>query len=99
MARIGFLINPIAGMGGRVGLKGTDDVVGKAVELGAQPVAPLRALLALREIQRRLLEQTPLLALQWITCPNSMGAETLVAAGVKGFEVIGELRKATTAAP
>ena len=98
MARVGFLINPIAGMGGRVGLKGTDDVVGKAVELGAQPVAPLRALLALREIQRRLLEQSPPLALHWITCPNSMGAETLVAAGVKGFEVIGELRKVTTAA-
>lgn len=98
MSRIGFLTNPIAGMGGRVGLKGTDGMVGKAVELGAQPVAPLRALLALREIQRRLLEQTPPLALEWITCPNGMGAETLMAAGVKSFEVIGELRNPTTAA-
>ena len=97
MARIGFLINPIAGMGGRVGLKGTDDVVGKALELGAQPAAPLRALLALREIQRRLLEQTPPLPLEWVTCPDGMGADTLTDAGVKSFEVIGELRKPTTA--
>ena len=31
MTSIGFLINPVAGMGGRVGLKGTDDVADEAV--------------------------------------------------------------------
>jgi predicted polyphosphate/ATP-dependent NAD kinase len=43
MNRIGFLINSIAGMGGRVGLKGTDGVVDKATELGAPPTAHLKA--------------------------------------------------------
>jgi predicted polyphosphate/ATP-dependent NAD kinase len=42
MARIGFLINPIADMGGRVGLKGTDSVAAEAARRGAQPVANAR---------------------------------------------------------
>ncbi|ELZ24323.1 ATP-NAD/AcoX kinase [Halosimplex carlsbadense 2-9-1] len=47
MRRIGVLVNPIAGMGGRVGLKGTDGKVGEARERGAEPRAPERARTAL----------------------------------------------------
>ncbi|MFC6836285.1 ATP-NAD kinase family protein [Halomarina ordinaria] len=43
MRRIGFLLNPVAGMGGRVGLKGTDGKVEEARALGAEPRAPDRA--------------------------------------------------------
>jgi len=43
MRTIGFVVNPIAGMGGRVGLKGTDDKLQQARERGAQPRAPERA--------------------------------------------------------
>lgn len=40
---IGFVVNPIAGMGGRVGLKGTDGKVDEARARGAAPRAPDRA--------------------------------------------------------
>jgi len=47
MRRIGLVVNPIAGMGGPVGLKGTDDKVEEARRRGAEPRAPDRARTAL----------------------------------------------------
>jgi predicted polyphosphate/ATP-dependent NAD kinase len=50
LARIGFLINPIAGMGGAVGLKGTDGLAGQALAKGAKPLAEERAISCLHRL-------------------------------------------------
>jgi len=52
--KLGFIVNPIAGMGGRVGLKGSDsyEILKKARELGAEPESPGRAVEALKKISR-----------------------------------------------
>lgn len=68
---IGFLINPIAGMGGRVGLKGTDNALQQARELGASPIAPSRAIEFLNAL-KRLYPPPPI---KLVTCPRPMGEE------------------------
>ncbi|MDH3661458.1 MAG: ATP-NAD kinase family protein [Alphaproteobacteria bacterium] len=80
--RIGFLINPIAGMGGTVGLKGTDDVVVEARSLGATPSAHCRAEAMLAAL-RPLLENhaTSAADIDWLTCSAAMGADILKKAG------------------
>lgn len=50
LALIGFLINPIAGMGGTVGLKGTDGLAEQALARGARPLASERARVFLNQL-------------------------------------------------
>ncbi|MDG5817327.1 ATP-NAD kinase family protein [Natronococcus sp. A-GB7] len=52
MDTIGVVVNPIAGMGGRVGLKGTDGKVTEARRRGATTRAPERARRALEVLSR-----------------------------------------------
>lgn len=51
MFRLGLVINPVAGIGGRVALKGSDGMVQRARQLGAQPLAQLRTRHALELLQ------------------------------------------------
>jgi predicted polyphosphate/ATP-dependent NAD kinase len=91
--KIGLIVNPVAGMGGSVGLKGTDgrDVLDRAKALGARPVAPERALRALR----RLAAAAPETAL--IACAGVMGGDIARAAGLPVTPLAGP-SGATTAA-
>ncbi|TNF34765.1 MAG: ATP-NAD kinase [Gammaproteobacteria bacterium] len=52
MFRLGLIINPLAGIGGRVALKGSDGeaIVKQAQQLGAQPLAQSRVRSTLEEI-------------------------------------------------
>lgn len=86
---IGFVINPISGMGGAVGLKGTDNVVREAYRKGAIPCSPARAEIALRAIRGR--------DLHLLTCSGSMGEESLVKIGDLSYEVVYHPSANTTA--
>ena len=48
--RLGLVINPLAGLGGSVALKGSDNVAAEALALGAVPMAQQRARQALTEL-------------------------------------------------
>ena len=93
--KIGFLVNPIAGMGGRVGLKGTDDVLDQAIKLGAQPVARQKAEDMLHEFSK-IAPHFP--DLVWMTCEGDMGKNELVHAGMKNIQVVSTPIRVVTSA-
>ncbi len=86
--RVGFVVNPIAGLGGRVGLKGTDDVVELALARGAVPRAGERAVEMLEVLREGLLRASPPQQVHWLTCAGPMGADALRDAGFEAFEIV-----------
>jgi predicted polyphosphate/ATP-dependent NAD kinase len=73
--RIGLIINPVAGMGGSVALKGSDDVIAQAIALGAKAKANDRASIALAAL---IPYQDDV---EIVTAPMKMGQELCQALG------------------
>ncbi|MFP3946804.1 MAG: ATP-NAD kinase family protein [Archaeoglobaceae archaeon] len=88
---LGLIVNPIAGMGGRVGLKGTSpEILEEAKRLGAIPVAPKRAietLKALSELKN---------AFHLITYPEDMGENEAREAGFEPLVIGSDTRRSNT---
>lgn len=78
MLSIGFVVNPVAGMGGAVGLKGTDgnEILEEARRRGAEELASHRAEAALRSIASVGLDAV------FLTCKGIMGEDAFSAAGL-----------------
>ena len=80
MRRIGLVVNPVAGLGGSVGLKGTDNNSGMALLKGAVPHSGARATEARRQVHARDIE--------FLTCTGPMGEESLEAAGIASYRIV-----------
>ncbi len=90
--RLGLVVNPWAGIGGPVGLKGSDGSAtrDRALRLGAAPVAPGRALQMLAALKSS--DPPPL-----ITYPAEMGADKAAEAGLD-HRVLGSIEAGATTA-
>ncbi len=91
MKHLGLIVNPIAGIGGRVGLKGSDglETLKKAKELGARETSPGRATEALKKLIP-LKDQIEL-----ITYPKEMGEDEARSIGFKPH-IIGTIKTLET---
>jgi predicted polyphosphate/ATP-dependent NAD kinase len=89
--KLGVIVNPIAGLGGRVGLKGTDGlkVLRMARNLGAEPESPKRTVEALK-IVSGIKDRIDV-----ITYPHEMGEEECREARLRP-RVIGSIKKGET---
>jgi len=91
--KLGLIVNPIAGLGGRVGLKGSDGAAlqRQAFELGAVPESHRRAALALQRIKPIQDELT------LIAAPGEMGQDAAESCGIAP-KVVGSIKPGQTTA-
>lgn len=89
--KLGLIINPMAGIGGTVGLKGSDgrEIIEQALAQGAEPKAGERVSLAMEKLADVI--KQPIL-----TVGGDMGADVLEQAGI-AHEVVMQTRAETTA--
>jgi predicted polyphosphate/ATP-dependent NAD kinase len=89
---IGLIVNPVAGMGGAVGLKGTDGkaIVDQARSLGAKPIAPERAKAFLSKLKPAKNN------VRLVVGAGSMGEDEAKNYGFN-FKVLGERKEETSA--
>ncbi len=92
--RVGLIVNPIAGLGGSIGMKGTDlpEALLRARELGALPHSAERAQAALETLVRHFPGDLDIL-----TPPGSMGEDVARSAGFEPMVVGDRLIEGTTA--
>ncbi|MBP8186019.1 MAG: ATP-NAD kinase family protein [Pseudomonas sp.] len=88
---LGLIINPLAGLGGAVGLKGSDGVAAQALALGAEPRAAARTRIALECLRAHAAR------LEFATFAGSMGADLLAEMGFN-YRVLGELAENSSSA-
>jgi len=88
MKTLGLIVNPIAGMGGKVGLKGTDgeEILERALAMGARPESPLRAAEAIEAFFARL-GDSPLA----LTSGGASELRIVTPLGVMGEKVVRDL--------
>lgn len=84
MKKIGLVINPIAGMGGAVGLKGTDGVenLDEAIKRGATKIAKVRSKITLKELRHHHRD------FSFLTCSDEMGEDALRELNYSKFKIV-----------
>ena len=88
--KIGLIINPIAGMGGSVGLKGTDgEIIKEALKLGAKPITSERVSVLISNLTNKE-------KIMFLTAPGKMGADLLKDTRIE-FHIIGKISNNTSA--
>jgi predicted polyphosphate/ATP-dependent NAD kinase len=94
MAKLGLIVNPVAGIGGKIGLKGSDgdEIRRKALEMGAVPESGIKTAAALRKLTQSAVGEVELLCY-----PGEMGEDSAREAGLKPT-VLGLIETSKTAA-
>lgn len=94
MKKVGIIVNPIAGMGGAVALKGTDgeDILQRALDLGAIKKSPDKMIRALKEL-------LPIKdSIEILTCPADMGEDEVKELGFNYNLVVSIYNNTTSSA-